>query len=112
MSMSIAQRLARIHPELSAEQLEEIVRRRTAAAAALEIQDEDDVMRFVDLEFRITAEQRRSPLIVGTLRRILGNVDWEPAKRLDFVYKHLVGRSVSPTEPTLEPWFVPETPNV
>jgi hypothetical protein len=91
----------------------ELLRRTREALAlcpALEITDEKDVFRFIALSVLITDEQKRSKLVEGVTRRILANLDWDSEKRLDFLYKHLVGRPVSPDEMDFGPTFIPGPP--
>jgi hypothetical protein len=90
-------------------ELLETIRTALATCPELEIVEEADVLRYLALRVLLTPEQRRSPLLQGVLVRILGNLDWDAEKRLDFVYKHVVGRPVSPEEPDLGPGFAPRT---
>jgi hypothetical protein len=75
-----------------------MVQEALSSCKALEIADEKEVFRFVALRVLLTQEQRQSPLIQGVLVRILSNLDWDSKKRLDFIYKHVVGRPVSSDE--------------
>jgi hypothetical protein len=76
----------------------------------LDIEQDKDLLRFLGLALLITPEQRRSPLFQGVTRRILAAPDWDATKKLDFLFKHVVGRRVSPEEPDFGPNFVPSTP--
>jgi hypothetical protein len=77
----------------------------------LQIAAEKDVLRFIALmAVLLTPEQQGSRLVQGVVRRILAAPDWDAAKRLDFLYEHVVGRPVSPDEPDLGPTFVPADP--
>lgn len=109
--MLLVKRLQGRYPEqthgLTEKELLRRVREALAAAPALEITEEKDVFRFVALSVLLTPEQKASKLVEGVLRRILANVDWEGEKRLDFLYKHLVGRGVSPNEMDFGPNFIP-----
>lgn len=109
--MLLVKRLQGRYPEqthgLPEKELLRRVREALAVAPALEITEEKDVFRFVALSVLLTPEQKTSKLVEGVLRRILANVDWEGEKRLDFLYKHLVGRAVSPNEMDFGPNFVP-----
>jgi len=78
-----------------------------ALGPTLEITDEKDMLRFIALGILMTEEQKRSKLIEGVVRRILANLDWDAEKRLDFLYKHVVGRPVSPDEPDFGVQFLP-----
>jgi hypothetical protein len=92
---------------IEAGKLERLVRNSLPLCGPLAIEEDKDILRFLGLAVLVTPEQRRSPLIEGVVRRILSNPDWEAGKRLDFLYKHIVGRPVSPDEPDLGPSFVP-----
>lgn len=83
------------------------VRESLAVVPALEITDERDIFRFVALSVLLAPEQKASKLVEGVMHRILSNLDWDSGKRLDFLYKHLVGRPVSPNEMDFGPAFVP-----
>ena len=74
------------------------------------IEEDKEMLRFLGLGLLITPEQRRSKLIEGVVRRILAAPDWDASKKLDFLYKHVVGRPVSPNEPDFGPGFVPGSP--
>ncbi len=73
----------------------------------LGLEEHEDRVRFLALSVLLTPEQRRSRLVNGVIRRVMGNTDWEPGQRLDFIYKHLVDRPVSPDEEEFGPAFVP-----
>ncbi len=88
-------------------ELRQRVREALVLCPALVITEEKDVFRFIALGVLVTSEQKRSKLVEGVVRRILGNLDWESSKRLDFLYKHLVGRPVSPDEIDFGPTFIP-----
>jgi hypothetical protein len=83
------------------------VREALALSPTLEITEEKDLFRFIALGVLLTHEQKKSKLVEGVTRRILGNLDWDSTKRLDFLYKHLVGRPVSPDEMDFGPTFIP-----
>ena len=94
--------------ELDDAQLEEVVRAALAACAPLEITETPDVFRTIALRVLVTPEQKQSKLVEGTLLRIMCNRAWSPKKRLDFVYKHLIGRSVAKDETNFGSAFVPK----
>jgi hypothetical protein len=86
----------------------EMVRESLGTCEGLKISDEEDVLRYIALRVLLTAEQRESRLIRGVVIRTLSYVDWESGKRLDFIYKHIVGRRVAQNETDFGPLFVPE----
>lgn len=77
----------------------------------LRIRAPRDVLRFLALRVLITPEQKSSKLLDTVIRRVLEAVDdWTATKRLDFIYKHVVGRSPPNPEPDFGPWFVEAAP--
>jgi len=88
-------------------ELRRLIRESFVLCPRLQIDEERDILRFLALALLLTPEQRRSRLVEGVVRRILGNLEWESGKRLDFLYHHLVGRSVSPEEPDFGPSYAP-----
>ncbi len=88
-------------------ELAELVRESLNTCDGLQIKDEAAILRYVALRVLITPQQRQSRLIRGTLIRTLSNLDWDSAQRLDFVYKYIVGRPVSSSEPDFGPSYVP-----
>jgi hypothetical protein len=96
---------------VSPDRLGEIVRGGLAQCPPLRIKRPVDVLRFLALGVLITPEQRRSMLLDAVVRRVLGAVeDWTPGKRLDFIYKHVVGRPPPAPEPDFGPWYVESPP--
>ena len=73
----------------------------------LGLNEHEDQVRFVGLCVLLTPEQRRSPLTRGVLMRIMSYKKWPSHIRLDFVYKHLVGRPLSANEEDFGPKFAP-----
>jgi hypothetical protein len=92
---------------LDAAQLRQAVQEALASCAPLEVNNDYDIFRFVALRVLLNPEQKRSPLIQGALVRTLSNLDWDCTKRLDFVYKHIVGRSVLSPETDFGRDFAP-----
>lgn len=92
---------------LTSEQLEASLSGWLGLIEPLQIHEHQDQVRFLSLSVLLTSEQRRSKLVEGVLKRIMSNLDWEPKQRLDFVYKHLVGRRIAPNEEDFGPKFVP-----
>ena len=88
-------------------ELRQRIREALAVCPALELTEEKDLFRFIALSVLLSPEQKKSRLVEGVMRRILANLDWDGAKRLDFLYKHLVGRPVSPDELDFGPSFIP-----
>jgi len=96
---------------VNADRLDEIVRVGLAQCPPLRIRRPIDVLRFLALAFLITPEQRRSKLLQAVIWRVLGAVDdWTASKRLDFVYKHVVGRPAQDPEPDFGPWYLQTLP--
>jgi hypothetical protein len=83
------------------------VRESLVLCPSLEITEEKDIFRFLALSVLLTPEQKKSKLVEGVTRRILSNLDWDGTRRLDFLYKRLVGRPVSPNEMDFGPNFIP-----
>jgi hypothetical protein len=106
-----AARVRARHPQQAArytpEQLERSMAGWYGLLDTLGIEEHEDRVRFLALAVLLTPEQRASRLVNGVLRRTMANTDWEPSQRLDFVYKHLVGRPVAPDEEDFGPTFVP-----
>jgi hypothetical protein len=102
---------ARYAKELSgvnADRLDEIVRLGLAQCPSLRIRRSIDVLRFLALTFLLTAEQQRSKYLLAVMQRVLEAVDdWTPGKRLDFIYRHVVGRPAPDPEPDFGPWNLP-----
>ncbi len=59
---------------------------------ALDIVEDLDVVRLAALAF-LPEAALSDPFISSVLIRILNNFDWNAAKRLDFIYRHLVPRA-------------------
>jgi hypothetical protein len=92
---------------IDADRLTEIVRNGLKRCPPLMIRDPRDVLRFLALGVLITPEQKKSKLLEAVLRRVLEAVeDWSATKRMDFIYKHIVGRPPPNPEPDFGPWFV------
>lgn len=96
---------------MSERKLLEMVQATLSTCPTLEIVDDEDIFRYAALRVLLTPEQKQSPLIQGVLVRILSNLDWDSKKRLDFVYKHVVGRPVSPQETNFGKYFPPTLEN-
>lgn len=83
------------------------VRESLMLCPTLQITEEKDIFRFLALSVLLTPDQKKSKLVEGVTRRILSNLDWDGTRRLDFLYKHLVGRPVSQDEMDFGPNFIP-----
>jgi len=89
------------------EQLGTLVRTYLKNCPLLKIEHPNDVVRFLALGLLITPEQRKSALLSTVTQRVLTASDiWSAAKRLDFIYTHVVGRPVPNPEPDFGRWFV------
>jgi hypothetical protein len=101
------------YPEESAKisefRLLEMVRESRGTCEGLQINNENDVLRYIALRVLVTPQQRESRLIQGVLIRTLSYLDWSSEQRLDFIYKHIVGRQVAQDEMDFGSSFVPET---
>ena len=75
--------------------------------SSLDIVEHEDQVRFLNLSVLITRDQRKSVLIQGVLKRIMSHKAWPPKARLDFIYKHVVGRPVREDELNPGSQFVP-----
>ena len=73
----------------------------------LRIKAPHDVLRFLELKILIAPATRQSPFLETVTRRVLEAVeDWSATKRLDFIFKHVVGRPPPASEPDFGPWFI------
>lgn len=89
-------------------QLDELVRAALAACAPLQVTETRDIFRTLALRVLLTPEQKQSKLTEGALLRIMCNLEWSAQKRLDFVYKHIIGRPIAPDEPDFGVAFIPK----
>lgn len=65
---------------------------------ALGIVADSDVVRFAVLAL-LPEKTLCDPIMSSVLIRVLNNDEWEPAKRLDFLHKHVVNRFRSAGDP-------------
>jgi hypothetical protein len=87
--------------------LRNIVRDALKLCPLLRIEDPKEVVRFLALSFLITPEQRKSALLAAVIKQVMAAVDsWSARKRLNFIYRHLVGRPPPDPEPDFGPWFI------
>lgn len=104
-----AGRLRWRHPDeserLEPAQLNALVREGLTLCQTLRIDDPKEVLRFLALALILTPAQRQSPLLEGVVRRVLGASGvWSARKRLDFLYRHVVGRAPPLHEPDWGTW--------
>ena len=84
----------------------ENVRENLKLCPPLRIRDPRDVLRFLELKMLVAPAQAQSPFLQTVTRRVLEAVDdWSATKRLDFIFKHVVGRTAPVPEPDFGPWF-------
>lgn len=92
-------------------QVASLVRESLRHCPALRIRDSRDVLRFIALRVVVTPAQKDSPFIGHLIRTVLGAVDdWSATKRLDFIYRHIVGRPAPEREPDYGPWYAESRP--
>ena len=92
---------------LASNRLMEIVRVSLKKCPPLRIRKPYDVLRFLALGVLRTPEQEKSKFLDQVVRQVLESIDsWSAGKRLDFIYKHVVGRPPPNPEPDFGPWFV------
>ena len=88
------------------QELKRLVREGLGLCNSLEIKSPQEVVRFIALRFLVTQEQRNSPLLDHVIRLVIENTDYSARRRLNFLYKHVLGRPVPNPEPNFGPWFV------
>jgi hypothetical protein len=73
----------------------------------LRINDPKEILRFLALSILLTPAQKRSTLLTTVVYRILMATDtWGARKRLNFIYKFVVGRTPPAPEPDFGVWFI------
>ncbi|MDY6993888.1 MAG: hypothetical protein SVR94_14975 [Pseudomonadota bacterium] len=77
---------------LSEQELLYIVKEGVEIANKLDIHEQRNIRRFILLQFAFSRQQLKSHSIRKTLTNILTYQAWNEDKRLDFIYKNLVGR--------------------
>lgn len=91
---------------LPADRIEEAVREQMKQCPILRVRDPRDVLRFLELRILVAPSQASSPFLQAVTARVLGAVDdWSATKRLDFIFRHVVGRQAPVPEPDYGPWF-------
>jgi hypothetical protein len=96
---------------MSSSHLMETVREALGRCPPLLIRKPRDVLRFLALVVIIAPKQNESKFLRAVNRRVLYAVeDWTATKRLDFIYKHVVGRPAPDPEPDFGPWFAEAPP--
>jgi hypothetical protein len=90
-----------------------MVREALGRCPPLLIRKPRDVLRFLALIVIFAPKLNESKFLETVIRRVLGAVDdWTATKRLDFIYKHVVGRPPPHPEPNFGPWFVEAPPPI
>lgn len=90
--------------------LMEIVRHGLHLCPPLRIDDPKEIVRFLALSVLLTPGQKRSALICTVVLRVMMAVqEWRATKRLNFVYKFVIGRAPPALEPDFGPWFILDT---
>ena len=96
--------------ELDPDELMEQVRTTLQRCPELRIRDPRDVLRFLALSIILRPGQD-SPFLETVLGVVLqATDDWSATKRLDFIFKHLVGRTSPASEPDFGPWYEDDRP--
>lgn len=73
----------------------------------LRINDPKEILRFLALSILLSPAQKRSALLATVIFRILMATDtWGARKRLNFIYKFVVGRTPPDPEPDFGVWFI------
>jgi hypothetical protein len=96
--------------------LEAAIREGLKLCPTLRINDLKEVRRFLALTFLLTPAQKKSPLL-GTVvyRIVMALAYWGARKRMNFIYKFVVGRPPPEVEPDFGTWFIADPkwyPNV
>lgn len=96
----LIERLREAHPAhveaLDEAQLQRLAGAMIAAGLSIGITEEEHLVRLAAIRLLLSDEQRRSSFLVALIARTLDNRAWSPARRLDFVYTHLMNRKPSP----------------
>jgi len=91
--------------------LMQAVREALSRCPSLLIRKPRDVLRFLALVVIFAPKQDESKFLSTVIRRVVNAIDdWTATKRLDFIYKHVVGRPPPNPEPDFGPWFVEAVP--
>jgi len=86
------------------DQLVQPVREALGRCPALFIRKPRDVLRYLALVVVFAPKLNESKFLGAVIRRVLYAVeDWTATKRLDFIYKHVVGRPLPDPEPDFGP---------
>ncbi len=72
--------------------LARLVEETLALAPKLGIEEDAELIRLVELQFRFTRAQLSDPAIAGALAQTFGQAGWTAEQRLDFIEAQLVGR--------------------
>ena len=66
-----------------------------ALAPRLRFEEERDLIRLIELQFRFSRAQLADSVILEALLATLAQPEWSAAQRLDFIHEQLVNRSPS-----------------
>jgi hypothetical protein len=85
----------------------EVVREGLKLCVPLHINDPKEILRFLALSLLLTPAQKRSALLRAVLYRVVkAYSNWGAKKRLDFIYKYVVGRAPPDPEPDFGVWVM------
>lgn len=87
------------------DQLNRLIQVKVPLSNLLDIKEPNEVVRFLALFFMITEEQRASNFLMQVYRQVITNTDVSARRRLNFVFRHLVGRPPPLHEPDFGGWF-------
>jgi hypothetical protein len=87
--------------------LERVLHAALEACVLLRINDPKEILRFVALPVLLTRQQKQSQLLTNVIYRVIvSSRSWGARKRLDFIYKLVVGRAPPDPEPDFGVWCV------
>lgn len=87
--------------------LEDAVKEGLRLCPPLRINDPKEILRFLALTVLLTPAQKQSTLLTNVVYRVLLATDgWGARKRLNFIYKFVVGRAPPDPEPDFGVWFI------
>jgi hypothetical protein len=73
----------------------------------LRINDPEEIRRLISLAVLLTPAQKQSPFLQTVVYRVLmALATWGARKRLNFIYKLVVGRPPPESEPDFDVWFI------
>jgi hypothetical protein len=87
--------------------LESAVREGLKLCSPLRINDPKEILRFLAMIILLDPAQKRSVLLTNVVYRVLVATGlWGARKRLNFIYKFVVGRTPPDPEPDFGVWFI------